>query len=43
MHKLFDLVKTSKKNEETILHSYQDYEVFIDKNDCPEGVIVMEM
>ncbi len=42
-HKLFDLIKVSKKNEDTIPRAYQDYEVFIDKNACPEGVTLTEM
>lgn len=42
-HKLFDLIKVSKKDEETIPRSYQDYVVTVDKDACPNGVTITEM
>lgn len=43
-HKLFDLVKVSKKDKVIIPRSYQEaYVVSIDKDACPNGVTITEM
>lgn len=41
-HKLFDLVKITRKNPGTVARSYEDYEVKIDKDSVPKEVSVEE-
>lgn len=42
-HKLFDLVKVSKKSEANPPRSFSDYEVTVDKVGVPNGVTLIEM
>lgn len=42
-YKLFDLVKIARKDKENPPRSYDDYEVIIDKDKCPEGVTCEEL
>ena len=41
-NKLFDLIKITKKDSEKPARSYQDYEVIVDKDACPDGVTCEE-
>jgi CRISPR-associated protein Csd2 len=41
-HKLFDLVKISKKADVAVVRKFTDYEVSIDRDALPTGVEVIE-
>ncbi|MCR4633491.1 MAG: type I-C CRISPR-associated protein Cas7/Csd2 [Erysipelotrichaceae bacterium] len=41
-HKLMDLIDISKKEGVTVPRQFTDYQVTVDKNDIPEGVILIE-
>jgi CRISPR-associated protein Csd2 len=41
-HKLFELVKISRKSEDKPPRAYDDYTISIDKSACPEGVKILE-
>lgn len=41
-HKLFDLVKVTRKNAEKPARAFEDYEVAVDKKSGPEGVKIVE-
>lgn len=41
-HKLFDLVDVHKKNGEEVVRSFDQYEVTVDEENCPEGVEIIE-
>ena len=41
-HKLFDLVRVSRKDREKPARGFEDYEVSIDRDTCPEEVTVAE-
>lgn len=38
-HKLFEKVRVNKKDNATIVRSYDDYEVIVDESTLPEGVV----
>lgn len=42
-HRLFDLVRVSKKTDANPPRSYNDYEVVVDKEHVPAGVALIEM
>ncbi|MBR3622210.1 MAG: type I-C CRISPR-associated protein Cas7/Csd2 [Selenomonadaceae bacterium] len=42
-YKLFDLIKICKKDEDIVPRSYDDYEISINKSDCPKGVTLCEV
>lgn len=41
-HKLFERVHVSRKSQANPPRSFDDYEVTIDKDNCPEGVTIIE-
>lgn len=41
--KLFDLVHVKRKDESKPPRAFSDYEVSINKEECPDGVEVIEM
>lgn len=42
-HKLFDTVRTERKNNTEPTRAFSDYNVIVDKNAVPEGVELMEI
>jgi CRISPR-associated protein Csd2 len=42
-HRLFDLIKITKKDLSTPARAFSDYEVIIDKDNLPQGVELMEL
>ncbi|MDE5876874.1 MAG: type I-C CRISPR-associated protein Cas7/Csd2 [Muribaculaceae bacterium] len=42
-HKLFELVKVTRKNPDKVARSFNDYTVTIDRDNLPEGVTVEEI
>lgn len=42
-HKLFDLVKVTKKNPDSVARSFDDYEITINRDQLPKGVEMLEL
>ena len=42
-YKLFEKIKVQRKDKEKIAHSYDDYEIIIEKENLPESIELIEM